>query len=317
MQFSSIILVALFAFGAKGDDICTSPDIEYAPHEDCTKYYICDNGNAIEQECNPNLYWNPALNTCDFPINVPECVGGTRPPVGTPVPTTAATTPPPTTTQGTTTQGTTTQATTTQATTTLATTTTPTETPEPEPTSQSTTTRLPPGQCPPTGVVKIPHEFICEAYYTCVNGVRYEPYQMCPEGLQFDPVIAECNLESIVNCETVSTTTAATTTSAPGLPDCPETGVVKIPYPGNCTLYILCVEAVPIFYRCPEGRLFDTEQLECLPEAIAVCTVEGFEDIINKIHQNKLALVADTGFVARPRPIDGPFGKFFKRVFRV
>lgn len=60
----------------------------------CQFCYLCDDGVAYLRECPSGLYFNPRLESCDLPQNVPECVGGTRPPTGstTPVPTTTTTT---------------------------------------------------------------------------------------------------------------------------------------------------------------------------------------------------------------------------------
>lgn len=51
--------------------------------------------------------------------------------------------------------------------------------------------------------------------------------------------------------------------------------MIQLPYIGNCTLYRLCIDGETIIYRCPEGNLYDTEQLRCRPRGEAVCTVEG------------------------------------------
>jgi hypothetical protein len=43
--------------------------------------------------CPPGLFFNTQTNDCDFELNVPECVGGTRPPTtGDPTPSTSTTT---------------------------------------------------------------------------------------------------------------------------------------------------------------------------------------------------------------------------------
>ncbi|XP_058125642.1 peritrophin-1-like [Anopheles ziemanni] len=45
----------------------------YISHEsECGKYYICDPyGVPLLQECPAGLHWNPLVNYCDFPANVP------------------------------------------------------------------------------------------------------------------------------------------------------------------------------------------------------------------------------------------------------
>ncbi|CAL8130437.1 unnamed protein product [Orchesella dallaii] len=79
-KFLLIILAILsLSYGQEID--CPSEGISYLPHPDCTLYIICVNGQGIEEECPRPLYFNPEQERCDFPENVPECVGGTRPPI--------------------------------------------------------------------------------------------------------------------------------------------------------------------------------------------------------------------------------------------
>jgi len=77
--------------------ICTGGD-EFIPHENCSLFYQCSNGEPILQYCPTGYYFNPNLDICDFPQNVPECQGGTRPPPGPTTSTPNATTSFPTTT---------------------------------------------------------------------------------------------------------------------------------------------------------------------------------------------------------------------------
>jgi hypothetical protein len=56
--------------------------------EDCSKYLVCSHGVPSVLDCPPGLYFRPELRACDYPQNVPECVGGTRAPVQTERPTT-------------------------------------------------------------------------------------------------------------------------------------------------------------------------------------------------------------------------------------
>jgi len=39
------------------------------PHADCTKYYACNWGNAIEQSCPGDLHFNAASSACDYPYS--------------------------------------------------------------------------------------------------------------------------------------------------------------------------------------------------------------------------------------------------------
>lgn len=56
------------------DPICpptTGNEVIYVPNpDDCSKYWECSNGDRVAQQCSPGLYWNEAVNSCDFPYNV-------------------------------------------------------------------------------------------------------------------------------------------------------------------------------------------------------------------------------------------------------
>ncbi|CAL8130443.1 unnamed protein product [Orchesella dallaii] len=67
---------------------CPTEGVSYLPLPDCTLYLICINGQGVETECPRPLYYNPQEERCDFPENVPECIGGTRPPSSGATPTT-------------------------------------------------------------------------------------------------------------------------------------------------------------------------------------------------------------------------------------
>ncbi|OXA47726.1 chondroitin proteoglycan 1 [Folsomia candida] len=285
-------IIAVLGVLAQDEEICP-PGADTWPHHNCSQFYACNNGNPIVATCPENLYWNPEAEYCDFPDNVEECVDGTRPPTGTTLPvtqstpaptqqstttsapiTTVPTTPPPST------PGPSSTAEETPETEAPLTTTTPHTTTEEQPETEdtagtpSTTTRLPPGVCPETGIIKIAHPEFCESYYLCVNGVRQEPPATCPDGLLFDPSLAECNQAADVDCGSASPRTTTTTTEAPTY-QCPDQGAAVIPYQGNCTLYIMCIDGSQTVYRCPPGYLFDTGKLVCEHESTAECTV-GF-----------------------------------------
>lgn len=59
-----------------------------------------------------------------------------------------------------------------------------------------------------------------------MNGVPH--LSQCAEGLQFNPVIKECDFPNNVNC-----TEAEPSTTLNPLPECPVEGVSFLPYPGE------------------------------------------------------------------------------------
>ncbi|XP_053686533.1 peritrophin-1-like [Sabethes cyaneus] len=86
------IVGCLLATGAFAQDprcpaICDPLDQPvFLPHEwDCSKYYVCSNGYAVEMQCPDPLLWNQSINVCDWPWAVtcslpPTTTTTSRPP---------------------------------------------------------------------------------------------------------------------------------------------------------------------------------------------------------------------------------------------
>ncbi|ODN01714.1 putative chitinase 3 [Orchesella cincta] len=81
--FLVVILNICIQISSGQDTECPTEGIAYLPHPDCTLYIVCVNGIGTLTECPRPLYYNPRQQRCDFPENVPECMGGTRPPGST------------------------------------------------------------------------------------------------------------------------------------------------------------------------------------------------------------------------------------------
>jgi len=56
-----------------GPFVCPAPDGLFDNPADCDTYYSCSNSIPILQQCPPGTAFNPTINTCDFPSNVPGC----------------------------------------------------------------------------------------------------------------------------------------------------------------------------------------------------------------------------------------------------
>ncbi|XP_065089019.1 peritrophin-1-like [Ochlerotatus camptorhynchus] len=73
-----LLLILIILAIASGNPNCPAEENENSdavllPHPDvCSKYLICSNGVAYEQDCRDGLLFNPALLVCDWPENV-EC----------------------------------------------------------------------------------------------------------------------------------------------------------------------------------------------------------------------------------------------------
>ncbi|ODM92133.1 Peritrophin-1 [Orchesella cincta] len=79
--FVVLFICSIFEYSQGQLVDCPPEGIAYIPHHECNKYTICLNGDGTEMECPALLYFNPETNQCDFPENVIDCRGGTRPPI--------------------------------------------------------------------------------------------------------------------------------------------------------------------------------------------------------------------------------------------
>lgn len=258
----------------------------FVPDEDCTKYYICSNGELVLMECAGGTFFNPEVEYCDFPINVKECVGGTRPPpAGTTTSastnaTTATTTttttqsPPESTTEATEEPetSTTTQNTTTTSRPEPTTTEAPIESSTPEEIStvgdRNTTTNSPVDSTitsdttPSSDYSTTPEDRICSddedvytlpvagncsLYILCAYGEPIE--QVCPQGTYYDTATGTCNkADAVERCSA---------------PICGPNETVLKPIPTDCSKFIICANGSSSERSCPEGTLFDSTLLQC------------------------------------------------------
>jgi chitinase len=55
------------------NDPDTDPEMIHRDPCDCKKFYRCNHNEAQEFSCMERLVFNPTVQTCDWPANVPEC----------------------------------------------------------------------------------------------------------------------------------------------------------------------------------------------------------------------------------------------------
>ncbi|XP_060822329.1 chitin-binding domain protein cbd-1-like [Bombus pascuorum] len=55
-------------------DCPTAGHIRYPHERDCRLYYECSNGRKCVMSCFEGYVFNPILDTCDLPKNVPNCM---------------------------------------------------------------------------------------------------------------------------------------------------------------------------------------------------------------------------------------------------
>ncbi|XP_011870340.1 PREDICTED: uncharacterized protein LOC105563386 [Vollenhovia emeryi] len=272
----------------------TNPKNEtvFVPHDtDCTKFYSCHMGvkgeplNCPFMDKNGNrLHFNPKLQVCDWPWNA----GCTTPTPTTPTPTTPTpTTPTPTTPTPTTPTPTTATPTTPTPTTPTPTTSTPTTLTPSSPTS--TTPSL--DSCVSDGRIHmIPHETLCDHYYSCFNGIVDSVPQKCDRDLLFNPKLRVCDYPENVKCNNIPPSTDIVTSTIRSLitPSMPFTSSLfsplstesvdpsawicvpngkryKVPHEIMCDYYYWCANGIkgtqPV--KCKSNLLFNPVAGEC------------------------------------------------------
>jgi len=130
----------------------------------------------------------------------------------------------------------------------------------------------------------------CSIYYMCFGG-NATVYNCFDPRPNYNPETNQCS-EEVEGCvggtrppTTGMTTTTSLTTTTPTTPqtssttsrppngNCTEEGAYFIPYPGDCSKYMVCSNGVllPEVHQCPPGTLFDPKIGECNLEANVEC----------------------------------------------
>nr|XP_022904614.1 chondroitin proteoglycan-2-like [Onthophagus taurus] len=250
--------------GSSGGPECPAVDGEFVtlfPHEDCTKFWKCDRGVAVEKDCPAGLYFNPTLFVCDYP----EDAGCDGTGIG------GGTTPTPT--QGTTDGGSSSQGTT--GGTTLTT---------PNPSD---------GYCQTLGCPELNGEWVyflpypgdCRRFCKCDWGKPYE--FTCPSNLYFDTILDVCVFPEDTDCtnayyyiirfSTMNTLSVSillaigflTTSAIPNCPDRNEEFATLLPHESDCSKFYKCEAGVAVVYDCPAGLYFNPVLSVCdYPEEV-------------------------------------------------
>lgn len=106
-------------------------------------------------------------------------------------------------------------------------------------------------------LVFLPSPKSCSKYYLCFGG---EPIQLsCAEGMHWSVEAEACLDESIAGCEIHD------------FEECPETGVKSISHPYNCEKYVLCVAGTRFKRNCGTGLHFSRKLRNCVPPNVADC----------------------------------------------
>ncbi|KAH8386150.1 hypothetical protein KR200_011184, partial [Drosophila serrata] len=260
-----------------GDGVCDGKtDDSLVPYpRNCSKYIICQYPIPVGFDCPTGLEFSPTeLNCMD-----PELAGCSTKLTTTQEPSTAASTTPTTTesttakttsestTVSTTTESTTTKTTsdsttvsTTSETTTESTTVPTTPTTTSEPTTVSTTTEL-------TTPKTTSESTTVSTTASTTPKTTSEP---STDSTTTDPTTPKTTSEST----TVSTTTQSTTVSTTAVPPitldpytpnicCGQPLGTLLPYPNDCSRYVVCDYPIPYAVDCDGGTVFDDKLLQC------------------------------------------------------
>lgn len=247
--------------------ICTGNTGGTLPYpEDCQLYIRCVNDNVyMMSACNNAEYYDISSGKCSPDVSANACREGY---VSTTTEATTETTTEATTEATTETTMETSTLTTTQATTessTAATTIPDSTTAEPDPCEGVDEGRL------------VPYPNDCTKFIQCENptSIVYD----CVEGQEFSARLERCMSPWVANCTYGKTTTANpfTTTEATDTTEFPDYFCIGkpedtyVPYPHNCTKFIVCRDPIPVGYDCPAGTEFSPIELVCMDPQLANC----------------------------------------------
>lgn len=252
---------------------------QYKAHPySCNSYYRCVYGEFKQQYCAGGLHWNEAANLCDWPASA-KCAKDTaaQPPVAD-TPTTTTKAPATTTRRRTTTTPYTTQSPWWWTTASTVGSTPPKAT---RPSKKPVTTTKKPVQRPVDKCVNgeyYPHKS-CDSFYICVNEKKIA--QQCGPGLFWNEAEKSCDWEDNVNCVsraqyykllTKNSKLAALKVLSE---DDPCDGHTHVPYPGDCSQYLVCNWGRLEAASCADGLHWNQVRMICDWPANAKCTQLG------------------------------------------
>nr|XP_012142983.1 PREDICTED: zonadhesin-like [Megachile rotundata] len=126
--------------------------------------------------------------------------------------------------------------------------------------------------CPAEGITRVPHEYDCNLYYNCQNGLKY--LGKCLDGHYYNDVIKACDLPENVNCN--GKTPFTTTPRISEVDECPACNCDNCytRYPHSiCSKYYECNNGNKTVKDCPEGLHFNPVTQMCDWPDNVNCTV--------------------------------------------
>ncbi|XP_025154073.1 mucin-2-like isoform X2 [Harpegnathos saltator] len=266
-------------FTAESTNTCPpagSPEERKLPHEcECTKYYVCYNGEMVLQVCPAGLHYDYKYATCDKPENV-HCVRPTSNPTKLP------------------------DINVSPALLWCANKPDDTQVPHefdcssyymcknghtilkrcrnglhynpligvcdfPNNVNCSSSGKSDLYKCPETGVGKVPHEKDCKLYYDCYDGEK--TLRKCRHDLHFNPILKVCDFPENYPCEEGEIVNMAKIHEETGcIGRCPwqdpTNYTVLIPNT-DCHKFCMCSNGVPYVQSCPDKLQFDYVRQVC------------------------------------------------------
>ncbi|KAM7358142.1 uncharacterized protein ACRADG_003199 [Cochliomyia hominivorax] len=115
----------------------------------------------------------------------------------------------------------------------------------------------------------------CQFYYECL-GDGYYMLKICSQGEYFDPLIGQCSAKvgSDYCKQNFETTLPPAFTTPKPKPQgiCANQSLgEKVPYPENCSKYIICESPIPVGVNCAQGLEFSTAAQECVVSSESDC----------------------------------------------
>ncbi|XP_017134857.1 uncharacterized protein LOC108151010 [Drosophila miranda] len=141
--------------------------------------------------------------------------------------------------------------------------------------STPTTEAIDPCEGMPDGKL-VPYPSDCSKFIKCVRPlpIVYD----CADGQEFSAFLERCMAPWVANCTIPATTTPlpfSPTTDGTPAPDsfCAyQAEGSLVPYPGNCSKYIVCQDPIPVGYACADGEEFSPTDLACMEPRLACCS---------------------------------------------
>ncbi|GFY38507.1 protein obstructor-E [Trichonephila inaurata madagascariensis] len=136
---------------------------------------------------------------------------------------------------------------------------------------------VPTKECPkPSGIFQNPKN--CTTFYLCTDGVHH--LQECPGGLHYDKKRVRCNFPKVAKCKE----------RRPKIKRKPKPPVTEKPKPkqskfcpkmdgifsneANCSTFYFCVDGTAYLQECPQGLVFDENNMKCDHPKVVGCNRE-------------------------------------------